>query len=152
MKESRTTKLLQELEAIPKNNSAYQAFLKKHKDKNNFSSLQDYLNYCISQDESLTISDIVFRSNLSANYVYLILNGKRKHPSKYILVALCIGTHMDLKSTRRALTLAGCSTLDPKNDADASIIICINNGCNSVMEVEEFLLESNVESPFPSSK
>lgn len=148
MKESRTTKLLEELENIPKNNSAYQAFLKKHKDENNFSSLQDYLNYCISQDDSLTVSDIVFRSNLSANYVYQILNGKRKHPSKYILVALCIGAHLDLKSTRRALTLAGCSALDPKNAADAGIIICINNNCASVMDVEEFLLESNVESPF----
>lgn len=148
MKETRTTILFQELKSVSQNDTAYQRFLHKHRDENNFSSLHDFLTYYLSLNPTITIPDIIFRSNLSQNYVYPILNGKREHPSKYKLTALCIGAQMNLKETQRALTLSGCANLHPKISADAGIIICINNGCNSVMEVEEFLLKNGVASPF----
>lgn len=148
MKESRTTILFQELEAVSKNDAAYQTFLDKHKDEKNFLSLYDFLTDYLAQNSDITTSEIILHSNLSSNYVYPILNGKREHPSKYKLIALCIGARMNLKETQRALSLAGCASLHPKIPADAGIIICINDGCHSVMEVEEFLLKNNVDSPF----
>lgn len=148
MKESRTTILFQELEAVSKNDTAYQTFLDKHKDEKNYQSLYDFLTDYLSKNNDITPSEIILQSNLSANYVYPILNGKREHPSKYKLTALCIGARMNLKETQRALSLADCAGLHPKIPADAGIIICINNGCHSVMEVEDFLLENNVDSPF----
>lgn len=147
-KDTRTTILFKELENISKDNNSYQAFLNKHEDEKTYSSLKEYLNDFFAAHSTLTVAQISFRSNLNPNYVYPICNGKREHPSKYKLTAFCIGAHMNLKETQRALTLAGCSELHPKIPADAGIIICINQGCDTVMEVEEFLLENGVESPF----
>lgn len=148
MKEIRTTKLFEELNSISKNNQSYQAFLNDRKEEKQYTTLNDFLNDYLAKHPEHTIPDIIFRSNLSQNYVYPILNGNRSHPSKYKLVALCIGACMDLKNTQRALTLAECSELYPKIPADAGIILCINNGCETVMDVESFLIENGVESPF----
>ncbi len=148
MEDARTTKLFQELDLLSKDNQSYQTFLHNRKEETHYASLSDFLNVYFASHPDLTTPDIIFHSNLNQNYVYPILNGTRPHPSKYKLVALCIGAHMDIKSTQRALTLAGCSELYPKIPADAGIILCINNGCKSVTEVEEFLLENGVASPF----
>lgn len=148
MKESRTTNLFQELRNLPKDNHAYQNFLSSRQAERQYTSLYEFLTTYLATHPDITIPSIVFRSNLSPNYVYPILNGKRLHPSKYKLVALCIGAHMNIKKTQRALMLAGCTELHPKIDADAGIILCINNDCDTVMEVEAFLEESGVRSPF----
>lgn len=148
MEDARTTKLFQELDLLSKDNQSYQTFLHNREEETHYASLSDFLNAYFASHPDLTTPDIIFHSNLNQNYVYPILNGTRPHPSKYKLVALCIGAHMDIKSTQRALTLAGCSELYPKIPADAGIILCINNGCKSVTEVEEFLLENGVASPF----
>ncbi len=147
-KDTRTTKLFQELETVSKDNKSYQNFMNKHQDEKTYSSLKEFLNEYFAAHSDLTVADIIFRSNLNSNYVYPICNGKREHPSKYKMTAFCIGAHMNLRETQRSLTLAGCCELHPKNPADAGIIICINQGCDTVMEVEEFLLENGVESPF----
>ena len=55
---------------------------------------------------------------------------------------------MNLKETQKALSLAGCSELHPKIPADAGIIVCINRKCKNVTEVNIFLAENGVESPF----
>ncbi|HCT91335.1 MAG TPA: hypothetical protein DF613_08140 [Lachnospiraceae bacterium] len=112
-KETRTTVLFQELEDISQGHKSYQTFLKELKEEKTFTSLKDFINEYMSQHKDLTIPSIVRDSNLSKNYVYHICDG-RKTPSKYKLTALCIGAHMDLKETQKALSLAGCSRLHQK--------------------------------------
>lgn len=148
MKEARTTKLFQELESLSKSNHAYQSFLSAHQTEQQYTSLHDFLTAYLAAHPDITTPDIIFRSNLNQNYVYPILNGTRLHPSKYKLIALCIAARMNIKETQRALMLAGCTELHPKINADAGIILCINDGCDTVMEVEDFLIENGVEDPF----
>lgn len=146
-KETRTTTLFQELEDISHGNSSYQTYLNERKGEKAFTSLKDFLDYYFFQHPDITPSVIIRDSNLSKNYVYPICNGK-KNPSKYKLTAFCIGAHMSLKETQKALSLAGCSDLYPKIPADAGIIVCINRKCENVTEVDLFLAENGVESPF----
>lgn len=150
-KETDTTNLFQELENISQGQKSYQNFLNELKEEKTFTSLKEYIDNYFCQHPNLTIPEIVRDSNLSKNYVYPICNGKRK-PSKYKLTAFCIGAHMNLKETQKALSLAGCSKLHPKISADAGIIVCINQNCKSVTEVDIFLSEHGVKSPFSKEK
>ncbi|MCI8375928.1 MAG: hypothetical protein HFI29_10920 [Lachnospiraceae bacterium] len=146
-KETRTTVLFEELEEISSGQKSYQTFLKERKEEKTFTSLRDFINDYFAQHPDITPSVIIEDSNLSKNYVYPICNGT-KNPSKYKLTAFCIGAHMSLRETQKALSLAGCAALHPKVLADAGIIVCINKGCRNVTEVELFLDENGVESPF----
>ena len=145
--ETRTTALFQELDEISKGQKSYTTFLNHQKNEQNYLSLKDYIDDYFFQHPDITPSVIIQDSNLSRNYVYPICNGT-KHPTKYKLVAFCIGAHMTLKETQKALTLAGCSQLYPKIPVDSRIIICINRKCKSVTEVGLFLSENGLESPF----
>ena len=145
--ETRTTILFQELEDISLGNKSYQDFLNERKSEKTFTSLKDFLDFYFFQHQEITPSTIIRDSNLSKNYVYPICDGKRS-PTKYKLAAFCIGAHMNLKETQKALSLAGCSELHPKIPADAGIIVCINQNCKNVTEVDLFLAENGVESPF----
>ena len=146
-KESRTTVLFQELEEISKGKKSYENFLNERKKEKIFHSLKEFIDDYLSQHTEITPSVIIRDSNLSKNYVYPICNGT-KHPTKYKLTAFCIGAHMNLKETQRALSLAGCSELHPKIPVDSGIIICINKDCKNVTEVGLFLSENGLESPF----
>lgn len=146
-KETRTTLLFQELEHISQGQKSYQTFLKELKEEKTFTSLKDFIGEYMSHHQDISIPSIIRDSNLSKNYVYHICDG-RKNPSKYKLTALCIGAHMNLKETQKALSLAGCSKLHPKNPADAGIIVCINQNYKNVTKIDLFLAENGVESPF----
>lgn len=145
---NRTTLIHEELCSLPKDTEAYKKFMYEHPTDPNYSKLSDYLNAYISDHHELTIPLIIKRSNLDSGYVYQIINGRKPHPSKYKLIAICIALEMDIVSTRRALRIASQPNLDDKNHVDMGIVICINNGCNNVQSVVEFLYKAGVESPF----
>lgn len=145
--ETHTSLLFQELEDVSQGHKSYQTFLKKLKEEKNFSCLKDYINNYLYQHPEITPPVIIRDSNPSKNYVYPICNGK-KTPSKYKLIAFCIGAHMNLKETQKALSLAGCAELHPKIPADAGIIVCINQKYNNITKVDLFLAENGVASPF----
>lgn len=149
--ETRTSILFQELENISLGHKSYQAFLNERGNEKTFTSLKDFLDSYFLQHQDITASTIIRDSNLSKNYVYPICDGKR-NPTKYKLVAFCIGAHMNLKETQKALFLAGCSELHPKISADAGIIVCINKNCKNVTEVNLFLAENGVESPLSTDE
>lgn len=146
-KETRTTILFEELEDVSMGYKTYQTFLSERKNEKAFTSLRDFINDYFSQHPDITPSVIIHDSNLSKNYVYPICSGTKK-PSKYKLTAFCIGAHMNLKEIQKALSLAGCSALHPKIPADAGIIVCINRQYTNVTDVNLFLDENGVESPF----
>lgn len=146
--ESRTTHIHQELCDVPMNQDRYKEFLKNHKDAMGSPSLSAFFNEYLGKHPELSVPEIIRRSNLSGDYARQILNGNRSHPSKYKLLALCIGAGMDIIETRRALQYAGCPALYDKDNVDAGIIICINGGCHDVTEVQAFLLEAGEKDPF----
>lgn len=131
--EIHTTILFQELNKISKGQKSYTTFLNDRKNENNYQTLKDYMDDYFFSHPNITPTIIARDSNLSKNYVYPICNGK-KSPTKYKLVAFCIGAHMSLKETQKALTLAGCSQLHPKIPVDSGIILCINKEYKNGLE------------------
>ena len=64
-------------------------------------SLQDFFSVYIAKHD-LKISQIIKNSGISQSYAHEILNGTKPHPSRDYLLALCLGAHMDLKTTQHA--------------------------------------------------
>ena len=102
--------------------------------------LSHYLNDILAQ-KGRELSEVVRESELSGDYVYNIFNGSRKNPDKMKLVGICLGCHMTLKETQRALEIAQKGVLYPRNPADAIIIFNINKENWSVMDINRQLYE-----------
>ena len=67
-------------------------------------SLQDFFSVYIAKHD-LKISQIIKTVDITS-YAHEILNGTKPHPSRDYLLALCLGAHMDLKTTQHALRIA----------------------------------------------
>lgn len=118
---------------------------KKHSDITTYESLNDYFNYYMQHHPDIDITTAVKRSNIERGYAYQILNGRKSHPGKYKLAILCICMGMNLKEIQRALTISGSSVLYPKIPMDAALIVCINSGYNSALQINEFLCSNGLD-------
>ncbi len=146
MDNKRTTDLLNKLSSED-SESYFKKYAPEWEEQAGYKNLKDYFNAYFSRHPELLPADVIKRSNLDRSYAYQILNGTKKHPGKYKLTLLCLSAGMNLKETQRALTISGCSVLYPKIACDAALIICINNGYNSAIEVTNFFNENGLEFP-----
>ena len=106
--------------------------------------LHDYLNQLIAE-HAITAADVARRSNISKNYIYNILNGERRNPSRDKILALCVGIGASFAQTNRALESAKYAPLYPKDERDVRIAVAINKGMADVtnlnLQLEEYGLE-----------
>ena len=101
-------------------------------------SLQDFFSVYIAKHD-LKISQIIKNSGISQSYAHEILNGTKPHPSRDYL--LCLGAHMDLKTTQHALRIAQLGELYAKVPRDAAIMMHINNEKWNLIDINIFLEE-----------
>ncbi|MGN0702834.1 MAG: helix-turn-helix domain-containing protein [Lentihominibacter sp.] len=106
-------------------------------------SFADYINEYIAK-HNIEVNDIVSRSNISINYIYNILNGKR-NPGRDKVIALCIGAGMSVREINRGLKIAKFGVLYAKDERDARIIIAVNRGISSVIDINIILEKHNLE-------
>ena len=105
-------------------------------------SLQDFFSVYIAKHD-LKISQIIKNSGISQSYE--ILNGTKPHPSRDYLLALCLGAHMDLKTTQHALRIAQLGELYAKVPRDAAIMMHINNEKWNLIDINIFLEEHGLD-------
>lgn len=140
MNKEHTTDLLNELYTLTDKPGSFHSYRRKHLDHLTNRTLSDYLSDYLSRHPNLKISQIVADSGLSKSNTYQIFSGRRKHPDKYKLVAICLAMDMSLKETNRALSLAKQAMLSPKDDRDVALIICLNCKYHSIQRVNSFLM------------
>lgn len=102
-----------------------------------YETFADYFNEYISSHE-LEIADIISRSNISKNYIYNIINGRR-NPGRDKVIALCIGAGMNVREINRALKIAGLGVMYAKNERDARIVVAVNRGIRNVIDINIML-------------
>lgn len=90
----------------------------------------------------LEISEIICRSNISKNYIYNIINGRR-NPGRDKVIALCIGAGMSVREINRGLKIAGLGVLYAKNERDARIVVAVNRGIRNVIDINIMLEKQN---------
>ena len=107
-------------------------------------SLQDYFSIYMARNE-ITAAWIIKNSGLSKSYAYEILNGRKPHPSRDHLLALCLGAHMDLDTTQHALRIAQQGELYAKVPRDAAIMMHINHKVWNLVKINLFLEEQGLD-------
>ncbi|MFR3359664.1 MAG: helix-turn-helix domain-containing protein [Eubacterium sp.] len=89
--------------------------------------IAEYLENII-REKQLKRSQIVKDSGLDRSYVYHILNGERKNPSRSKLLAICVAMKMDIKETQYFLRAAQVPVLYPRNQRDCIILYGLEQG------------------------
>ena len=99
MKEQPTTELLDILNNIDKKDMS--AYIKEF--AATASAAAPFPEYIA--EHGIAIADVVHRCRgiLSKSYVYDILNGTKRNPSRDVVLLLCIAVHADRKQTRQLL-------------------------------------------------
>lgn len=139
MKNSTTNQLNNRLKSITKKDfSNYLTQLKEAP------TLYEFFNLYMLENH-LSASEIIRNSLIARNYGYEIINGKKLNPSRDHLLALCIGAHMDLDTTQHALRIAKLGELYSKIPRDAAIMLMINQEQWSIIGINEFLAEHELE-------
>ena len=129
--EETTSRLEQSLKEVDDDRKA-DAFINEHCG-NAWDSFSDYyLKYVGKHDED--ISEIVASAGFG-DYASQIINGIRKPVNRDRIIALCLAAGMSVTETDRALRLADHFPLNPKDERDVRIVVCINNGMNKVVDV-----------------
>ena len=103
-------------------------------------SLQDFFSVYIAKHD-LKITQNNKNSGISQSYAQEIINGTKPQPTRDYLLALCLGAHMDLKTTQHALRIAQLGELYAKVPRDAAIMMHINNEKWNLIDINIFLEE-----------
>ncbi len=117
-------------------------YLSKNEALFNDTSLADYL-YNMFDEKCLKKNKVFAKAEIAEVYGYQILGGK-KHPSRNVTLALCIGAGFTLNETQVALQIGKYSSLSPKDKRDSIIIFGINSN-QSVVEINLKLYEKKLE-------
>lgn len=140
MKEKPTTELLHLLDDLkPEDMHSY---IEQYGNSvRNTSIFSEYI-----AEHALSTSDIVqnCKGLISKSYIYDILNGTKKNPSRDILLILCIAAKMNRKSTRRILENYGKRDLYVKDTRDIIIATYINNKNYDVDLINDELYRYNL--------
>ncbi|MFQ8601532.1 MAG: helix-turn-helix domain-containing protein [Anaerovoracaceae bacterium] len=130
------TKELENILINVKTEKEIQEYVSKYT-RGNYRNFSEYFNVYLAEHE-LKMSEVIKKSNISRNYVYNIVNGDR-NPGRDKIIALCIGAGMNYSEINRALKIAGEGVLYPKNERDARIAAAVNNGIDSVVNLNIIL-------------
>lgn len=104
-------------------------------------SINEYLK-SILEKRGMSVADLQKKSHIDRTYIYQIMDGSKK-PGRDKIIAIALGSGMDLQECQRALEIAKEGILYPKSRRDSIIIYAINNKM-SVMDLNVLLEEYKV--------
>lgn len=84
------------------------------------------------------------KSFITKSYVYDIINGIKTHPSRDVVIIICLAAHMTLKQVRQLLEIYNHRELYPKDDRDALIAACFNSKEYNIVTINELLYIRNL--------
>lgn len=108
--------------------------------KNNFIdiTLSEYLLQLMTE-KKLTTAQVV-KSTGMGDYLYKIISGKKKNPSRDILIRLAFGMNLCMEEIATIMRITHFHELDPRDKRDAAILFGLNNGYD-LQRVNEMLYE-----------
>lgn len=84
----------------------------------------DYL-YEVLKNHNCPASKAAEESGFERSYFYHILSGKKKNPSRNIVLRIALSIHATFEETQQLLRLAATGALYPKVERDAALIYAI---------------------------
>ena len=122
--------------------------------KTDLDTLDEYLDRFTFPESEISVSEymtdlilkkrmrkktVISRSGVSENLGYKLLNGTKATTDRDKIIGLCIGAGCSVRETNRALTLARLGALYIHSARDAVIMVGLQSGISSVIEMNELL-------------
>jgi len=128
--------LLNELKA----NADTEAFIQKHCIDKSDRLFHIFFNRVV-RDKCMEMNQVIKNSRISRNYVYNIINGKKRNPGRDKILALCIGAHMNIDEINQGLELCDHSRINLHDERDVRIAFFVSSSRFDVLEIN-LMLES----------
>ena len=101
--------------------------------------------YKLMEDHKLTPKDMIKKTMIERSYFYHILSGKKRNPSRNMVLRIGICAGANIQDMNRLLRMAGTASLYPKIRRDALLIHAIDKKMD--MEQANLLLIKSGEIP-----
>ncbi|MEG0854294.1 MAG: helix-turn-helix transcriptional regulator [Angelakisella sp.] len=86
------------------------------------------LHHCLkelTESYGVSVSQIIFETNLSKSFVYQLFSGER-NAGRDIILRMAFAMGLSVKDTQRLLSASNNGSLYPRVRRDAAIIFCLN--------------------------
>lgn len=90
-------------------------------------TINEYLTDFMVKRNITATKDASKRTGISNSYFNQIVNGKRKNPSRDMLIQVCFGFEMSLDEAQQFFKAVGIAPLYPRNLRDSIIIHALDN-------------------------
>lgn len=126
MDETTTSRLADVLNRIDSEQELSE-YLDQPKVSDGFTSFAQYYQ-SLPGVRALDSSELIAGSGIERSYFYQIMSGRKTHPGRDKIIALCLAARLDRDQTKRALELGGEAPLYARNRRDAIISFAIGQG------------------------
>ncbi|MBR3102982.1 MAG: hypothetical protein IKH46_04080 [Lachnospiraceae bacterium] len=109
----------------------------------------DYVKKVI-REKNLTQKQVFLGAGIDEKVGYKYLAGDKHTSNRDVIIRICLGAHMSLKESERALKLYGMSPLYARIDRDAALIIAFNRRIYEIGDVNEILEKYDLEPLYES--
>lgn len=122
--------------------SEYEEFYQEN--RNNFIeySLSEYLMQ-LMEEKNMTAAQIAKSSGMG-DYIYKLISGKKKNPSRDVLIRIAIGMQLEDNEIATLMRITRFRDLDARDKRDAAIIFAIHNSFD-LARVNEMLYGLQLE-------
>ena len=137
--ELRTTFLLQEL----KETKSIYSYLQNNHAIFSEQVFTDYLKQLIDRN-GIHKTELVMQTGLSKSYVYAILSGERRPPSRNRVILMALAVKATLEEAQNLLIYSEYNPLSPKVQRDAAVIFAIEQQLSS-LQLTDLLFDLNLD-------
>lgn len=127
MKKAEYKKSTEDLLEVIRNNSLDNGLDEIHNEQVD-TSIREYIADFMHERNITSTGDASKKTGISRSYFNEIINGKRKNPSRDMLIQVCFGFEMSLDEAQKFLKAVGIAALYPRNLRDSIIIHALDNG------------------------
>ncbi|MBQ2309445.1 MAG: helix-turn-helix transcriptional regulator [Erysipelotrichales bacterium] len=128
--DKRTTQKLEETLRNIDSESSLSQYMKAEGTLPGFDSFYEYF-LSLPEVQNTSTAELIRKSGIERTYVYQILNGRKRNPSKDKILRLCLAAGCTLNETIRALEIAGAPGLYARNKRDMILVYAIQNGLSA---------------------
>lgn len=132
-----------ELKKILKSSKTYNDFLEKEKEELIFTSISEFIKIVMTA-KNIKAKELISGSNLDKGYVYQILRGDRKSPSRDAVLSLAFGLQLNSNETDKLLRIAEYDALYIRRPRDGIIMHCLDHGV-TLTDTNIMLSEKDLE-------
>lgn len=126
--------------------SKVQDFLKENADSI-LSEDRPFANYMKNtlKQKNLKQQDVFLRADIPERYGYKLLSEEKRTRQRDVILRLCYAAEFTLEETQRALRIYKMPELYAKIMRDAYLMVCFNERPGSIIDVNAFLKQNNIE-------